>query len=228
MCVGLGVGLAVGLAVGSDVGPDVGVDVAVGVGLDVGFWVGSDVGCDVGGAVVGVGLGSGFEVGFGAGVRDGRCVGRETTGWPGDPVSVAPGARVGTTSGPELGGGEASPLGEAIAPDGDVAGVVAGDDPGEVPGEDGPISGGVGPSAVVVWLGVVPVAAGEPAAVPGVAPAARSGALRSATLTASATETRSTLMMPRAMTARRRWAAVTSMRTPGAGGAAGIGAVSRW
>jgi hypothetical protein len=140
------------------------------------------------------------------------------------PVSTAPGLLVGTTSGPELGGGEVSALGEAIAPDGELPGDVAGDDPGE----DGTIGGGVGPLAVVVWLGVVPVAAGEPTAVPGVAPAERSGAVRSATLTASATETRSTLMMPSAMTARRRWAAVTSIRAPGAGGTAGNGAVSRW
>jgi hypothetical protein len=228
--VGFGPGVTTGLVVGS--GPVVCLGVAVGrdVGVDVGFEVGDgfDVGFEVGGAVwgalVGVGFGTGFAVGFGAGVRDGRCVGRETTGTPGAPVSTAPGRRVGTTAGPVLGDGEVSALGEAIAFDAELAGVAAGDEPGE----DETVGDGVGPFAVVVWLGVCWVAAGDPTAVPGDAPALRSGAVRSATLTASATETRSTLMMPSAMTARRRWAAVTSMRAPGAGGAAGNGTVSRW
>ena len=118
-----------------------------------------------------VGFEVGFAVGFGSGVGFGcrrlraarwrraatRRLARRLGSRP------APGAlRSGPTTGPALGGGEAGALGEAIAPDGEL--------PGSSwrPGDDGTIGGGVGPLAVVVWLGVVPVAAGEPTAVPGV------------------------------------------------------------
>ncbi len=195
------VGAEVGAEVGADVGADVGFEVGADVGFEVGFGVGFEVGFEVG---------FGSDVGFGAGVFEGGWVGRDTTGSPGASVGPAPGASVGTTTGPPLGGGEAGVPGEAIAPDGELPGFVPGDDRHDA-------GGGVGPLAVVAWLGVVPVAAGEATAVPGVEPAARPGAVRSATLTASATETRSTLMMPSAMTARRRWAAVTSMRCSGGG-----------
>jgi hypothetical protein len=128
------------------------------------------------------------------------------------------------TSGTVDGDGDGRPLGEAIADDGTGA---EADAPGATDPE--PLGARVGPTAVDVWLGVGAVAAGEPAAVPGVAaPTDRSGEVRSATLTASATETRSTLMMPSAMTARRRWAAVTSIEAPRGQRPTGRAPRSRW
>jgi hypothetical protein len=208
--VGFTTGLLVGLGVAVGLGVTTGVVVAVGLGVTTGAVVPVGFGVTTGLVVpVGLGVTMGFCVTMGFGVTTGLGVGREMTGSP-PGVPVAPGPGGGMTSGTVDGDGDGRPLGEAIADDGTGA---EADAPGATDPE--PLGARVGPTAVDVWLGVGAVAAGEPAAVPGVAaPTDRSGEVRSATLTASATETRSTLMMPSAMTARRRWAAVTSIEAP--------------